>query len=215
MDLRFIAVLMAVAIVMDMLGRMAKKRAAERQSPPGEDWDMMKALAEASDLQQPVAREVPQARLDQVVGGFELRPEPTSSAAPDSVERQPVIDHVERKSALDAAKEKPVILDPVMRDRSPSPPVVRSADPLLVEHAPESDAPSSEFAAPAPLPQLPRAPAPQLPAPPSQRRFRAAHLEDRLGLGTLGGLRTAMAAREILGPPLALRSDDEGRFEGR
>ncbi len=224
MDLRFLAVLMAVAVVMDMLGRMAKKRAAQHQDPSGgEDWDMSKVLAEADELRQPVAGETPQARRErrnQVVGGFELWSEtPSGPGDPDSVEpfeRKPVIESAGQEPVT---QREPVIQhQPIIRDRAPEPLVVRSRDPQPVEQRPESApaGPSDEFATPVPRLPAPRMPAPQIPVPQTRprRRFRAARADDRLGLGTPGGLRTAVVAREVLGPPLALRSDDGG-FEGR
>ncbi len=229
MDLRFLAVLMAVAVVMDMLGRMAKKRAAQQQDPSGgEDWDMSNALAEAEELRQPVARATPQVRREQrehreqIVGGFELwsetpsGPGPTKPGALDAVRRKPMIESAGQEPVT---QREPVIQhQPIIRDRAPEPLVVRSLDPRPVEQRPESApaGPSDEFATPVPRLPAPRMPAPQIPVPQTRprRRFRAARADDRLGLGTPGGLRTAVVAREVLGPPLALRSDDGG-FEGR
>lgn len=211
MDLRFIAVMMAVAIIMDMLGRMAKKRAAERQGPPGEEWDVLEALADGREPPGPTAGEALPARREQVAGGFALWSEtPPGPGARDSVEREPVVE--------------PAALEPVIRDRAARPIVVRSREPRPVERRreragtegglvvragqlPARRSPEPELAPP------PRRAASPPPAPPrsTRPRRRAAGPEDRLGLGTIGGLRKALVAREVLGPPVALRGEDGER----
>ena len=214
MDLRFIAVVMAIAVIIDMLGRMARKRTADQQGPPGEEWDMLKALAEGRDPPGPAAGEAQPARREQqVAGGFELWSEtPARPGARDPVELKPVVE--------------PAAPEPVVRDRAARPIVVRSREPRPVERRPERPDPQEELSVrtrplPAPLPPERKLPAPPRPAssPPAAsrstrpRRTGTAGPEDRLGLGTIGGLRNALVAREVLGPPIALRG--EGRESER
>ncbi|MDE2782970.1 MAG: hypothetical protein OXK77_08440 [Gemmatimonadota bacterium] len=215
MDLRFIAVVMAIAVIMDMLGRMARKRAADQQGepgPPGEEWDMLKALAEGREPPGPAAGEVQPARRErQVAGGFELWSEtPARPRARDPVELKPVVE--------------PAAPEPVIRDRAARPIVVRSREPRPVEQRPEWADPQEELDVatpplPTPLPPERKPPTPtRRPAssPPAPRRWTrprpagTAGPEDALGLGTIGGLRKALVAREVLGPPIALRGEDGG-----
>ena len=215
MDLRFIAAMMAIAIIMDMLGRMARKRAAEQQGPPDEEWDPLKALAEGREPASRAPGEAPPARREQIPGGFELWSEtPGGPRARDPVEPEPV--------------DEPAVPEPAIRDRAARPIVVRSREPRPVERRPERTGSEAESAvrerqvAPPIFPERKLPAAPPLPARPSPvarrstrpRRTRASGPEDRLGLGTLGGLRSAIVAREVLGPPLALR-DDDGKHRGR
>lgn len=190
--------LMAVAIIMDMLGRMAKKRVAEQQDPAREDWDMPKALADdADELPEPGATEALPPGREQVIGGFELWSEAPSPrpGAPGSVKRGPVIERVER--------------EPALRDRAARPVVVRSRDPRPVEPRPERAGTGDELVVRArQLPAPARLAAPRAARP---RRARGADAEDRLGLGTLRGVRHAIVAREVLGPPIALREGDDVR----
>ena len=217
MDLRFIAVVMAIAVIMDMLGRMARKRAAgQQEGQPSEEWDMLKALAEGREPPGPAAGEAqqPARREQQVAGGFELWSEPQPGLdARDSFEREAVVE--------------PAAPEPVIRDRAARPIVVRSREPRPVEQRPEWADPEDELAVRARQLRAPVSPEPRLPAPPRlpasrsaapprltyPRRARAAGPEDRLGLGTIGGLKRAIVAREVLGPPLALRDDDGGQGE--
>lgn len=222
MDLRFIAVVMAIAVIMDMLGRMARKRAADQQGepgPPGEEWDMLKALAEGREPPGPAAGEPqPVRRGQQVAGGFELWSEtPARPGARDPVEPKPVVE--------------PAAPEPVIRDRAARPIVVRSREPRPVEQRPERPDPQDPHEEvsvrthplPAPLPPERKLPAPtrQLASSPHTpmratrpRRTGMAGPEDGLGLGTIGGLRKALVAREVLGPPIALRGE-EGEPERR
>ena len=195
MDLRFVAVFMAVVIIMDMLGRMAKKRVAEQQGPPGEEWDMLESLPEAEELPRPVAREAPAARAEQVMGGFELWSEtPSRPGVPHAVEREP---------AIEPARQAPTI-----QDRPARPIVVRSRDPRPSAPRPERAAPEEELVVLAR--QLPASTRRRSARATISRRTRAADSDGRLGLGTPSGLRNAIVAREVLGPPVALRDDRDG-----
>lgn len=217
MDLRFVAVVMVIAIIMDMLGRMAKKRAAEQQGPPGEEWDMLKALAEGQEPPGPAAGEArPARREQQVAGGFELWSEtPAMPGARDSVEREPVVE--------------PAAPEPAIRDRAARPIVVHSREPRPVEqrwelpepHPVPPEDPPSRLVVAQPATVKPPAVRPPIAVPPvtgaasagrRTRRTRAApQLEGRLGLGTIDGLRKALVAREVLGPPVALRGEEGER----
>lgn len=214
MDLRFVAVMMAIAIIMDMLGRMARKRAAEQQGPPDEEWDPLTALAEGREPAARAGGEAPPARRQQVPGGFELWSEtPGGPHALDPVERDPVDEHAAPEPAIRDRAARPIVI----RSREPRP-VSRmperagsEAGSIVREHQPPPISPERKLPA---APGVPDSPWLSAPTPPGVRRptrpgrTRAGSPEDRLGLGTPTGLRSAIVAREVLGPPLALRDDD-------
>ena len=222
MDLRFVAVLMAIAIIMDMLGRMAKKRAIEQQGQglpghdPDQDQDLLTALSEARGPARGVEGEARPVRREQVMGGFELwSPAPSAPEEADAFDRRPRPDPVEPERV-----GEPPMVEPVIRDRAARPIIVRSREPRSVTPRPERAAADDDLAIRArqlpedrppdrPLPRRPRHPPPAT----GSRRTRDAEAGDRLGLRTPGGLRAAIVAREIIGPPRALRGDDE-RFGG-
>ncbi len=224
MDIRLFVVVMAIAIIMDIIGRMARKRAGEQQVQPGEEWDMLNALTEqAEELRRrhreapgpgeapppgevpppgegpspgavpplgavPPRVDAPMARREQMIGGFEVWPDvPSAPAPPEVVETGPVVEPVAAEPVFrDRTPRPPVAQEPVFRERSPRPLVIRSGDGRLLD---------GDRSRPA-----------RLPLPP--RRRPARRPDDRLGLGTVGGVRNAIVAREVLGPPLALRDGE-------
>ncbi len=191
MDIRLIAVLMAVAVVMDMLGRMAKKRAAEHQGEPAESQDVMAALSE--------------------MGYREKTLEPKASRLPQIERVDPYADPVSER--IDPVPEPtmaaPTVDSAPARDRSPRPVVVRSRTPRPVE---PRQAPVTADAARVPEVRPDIARAVELPPPPTIRgRTQARRQDIQLGLGTPKGLKQAVVAREVLGPPLSLRRDGESR----
>ncbi len=224
MDIRLFVVVVAIAVIMDIIGRMARKRAGEEQVPPGEEWDMLNALTgQAEELQrrhregpgpaeaprlgevpppgeaaspgeEPPFREVPPrvgvpvARQEQRIGGFEVWSEsPPRPAPPEVLGLEPTVEPVAEEPVFrDRTPRPPVAREPVFRERSPRPLVIRSGDGRLVDEVRSRPA----------HPSLP------------PRRKPATRPDDRFGLRTVGGLRNAIVAREVLGPPLALRDGE-------
>ena len=88
MDLRFMAIVMAIAIIMDILGRMARKRAGEQQpQEPDKGWNVLEALAEVDELPDKLRRDAlppgragPEARREQEPVARVDAPDPAVSA---------------------------------------------------------------------------------------------------------------------------------------
>jgi len=224
-DIRLFVVVMAIAIIMDIIGRMARKRAGEQQAPPGEEWDMLNALTEqAEELRRrhreapgpgeapplgeaPPRAEAPVPRQEQRIGGFEVWSELTRPAPPEVVEPEPVVEPAAPEPVFrDRAPRPHVAREPVFRDRAPRAPVAE--EPVFRDRTPRPVvvratrvAADRDHASPRTFPAAAVKPGPAA---------RTARLDDRFGLGTAGGLRNAIVVREVLGPPLALRGE-EGR----
>ena len=198
MDLRFMAIIMAIAIIIDILGRMARKRAAEEQpqESPDEGWNVLQALTEAEELPDKLLREALQPAVQEPVPS---RPMAAERAVPDPVAIDPVaIAPTDRPAA---ARAEPRPWDLPVRDRAARPIEVRS-------RAPRSFDPVSRIASGEPgIEKSPHSLAAV------SRRSRSTDLGDRLGLTDAQALRRVVVAREVLGPPLALR-DDDGRSGG-
>ncbi len=193
MDIRFIAAIMVIAMIMDLLGRMARKRAEQQGRLPGDEpapgegavgesaWDLFGAVA-------PDAVERPS-----VVGAVEPEPPAASEAlSPSEALAQPA-------PLAPPAPMEPAPPEPPVRDRAARPIVVRSREPRpAVQDRPERTAarPAAAKAKPTPVGR--------------RRRTSAAPLDDKLGIGTRRGLRRALVAREVLGSPVALRDEDGG-----
>ena len=92
-----------------------------------------------------------------------------------------------------------------MRDRAPREIQVRSRDPRPMEQlpAPADLPPAREVVARTAAPEGQALPDP----PPSTRRPRSTELGKRLGFGSAADLRRLVVAREVLGPPLAMRDE--------
>lgn len=236
MDLRFMAIVMAIAIIMDILGRMARKRAGEQQleQPPEEGWNVLQALADADELpdkllrdasppggtqsktreapdRKPVARvDVPAIdpsvpRFDPIVWPEPVELEPTApervardAVAPEPIGRVPDV-------VLAAARPEREPWEPPIRDRAARPIEVRSRVPRTVDRESRTARPS---------PEIERTPHPLADVATLSRRSRSSDVADRLGLTDARALRRIVVAREVLGPPLALR-DDERDAGGR
>jgi hypothetical protein len=227
MDLRFMAIVMAFAIIMDILGRMMRKRAQDQQpqEPQAEGWDVMQALAEVEELPDkllrealPVARTRPEhvsesdpepvARVD-LPGPAPEKPRFDFSPWPEPIELEPA----SGRAAPDLPASEPTRIEPPpvpdrpwaepgqwespLRDRSARPIEVRSRAPRTVER--ESRPERSML-------EIERTPHQGVDSAPS-RRGRTSDVADRLGLTNAEGLRRIVIAREVLGPPLALRDD--------
>lgn len=234
MDLRFMAIIMAFAIIMDIVGRMARKRAAEQQpqeppEQPAEGWNILQALADADELPDKLLREalppartrseagqeqdpeevaVPRressaSRMDPFSGRVRLAHEPVlpEPIVSERVVRDPVVPTVPTATPA-TARVDPGSWDLPMRDRSARPIEVRSRDPRAFDR--DARTPGRE-------PEERRTPhPPDVDYAPVSRRSRSSDLGARLGLTDARALRRVVVAREVLGPPLALRDDDGG-----
>ena len=232
MDLRFMAIVMAIAIIMDILGRMARKRAGEQQAeqPPEEGWNVLQALAEVDELpdklrrdalppgrtgpeaqreQEPAARvdapdpAVSAPRFDPIAWPEPVEPEWTvlERAAPEPVSPEPA--GIVPAAVPAAVRSEPEPWEPPLRDRAARPIEVRSRAPRTVDR-------ESRTARP---PEIERTPHPLAHVATLSRRSRSADVAERLGLTDAQALRRIVVAREVLGPPLALRDAD--RDSGR
>lgn len=209
MDLRFVAVMMAVVIIMDMLGRMARKRAADQQSPPGEEWDMLEALAEGREPPGAVATEALPAGRDQVGIGVE----PHSVGRAD--EEPPFRDRSPRPVVVGSRETRPVEQRWELPEREPlpEPPQDPPYRPVAVQPAAVQTPAGHTTTVRPPTGRRPVVRALQ-PGGSRTRRSRPVQPDDRLDLGTIGGLRRALIAREVLGPPVAMRGEEpEWRLE--
>lgn len=226
MDLRFMAIVMAIAIIMDILGRMARKRAGEQQleQPPEEGWNVLQALAEVDELpdklrrdalppgragpegrreQEPVARvdapdpAVSAPRFDPVAWPEPAEPEWTvpERAAPEPVAPEPA------GIVPAAVRSEPEPWEVPQRDRAARPIEVRSRVPRTVDRESRTARPS---------PEIKRTPHPLADVATLSRRSRSSDVADQLGLTDARALRRIVVAREVLGPPLALRDDERG-----
>ncbi len=202
MDLRFMAIIMAIAIIMDILGRMARKRAAEEQpqESPDEGWNVLQALTEAEELPDKLLREALPPAVQEPVPP---RPMAAGRTVPDPAAIDPVAIAPTGRPA--AARVEPRPWESPVRDRAARPIEVRS-------RAPRSFDPVSRIASGEPgIDKSPHSLGADIS--PVSRRSRSTDLGDRLGLTDAQALRRVVVAREVLGPPLALR-DDDGRSDG-
>ena len=216
MDFRLVVALMILAMIMDLVGRMAKKRremiAPGQDAPAGGLGNLVQSAMVDERLPGSQARAVPAERIGLPAPGSDTGEVPAILPArtwTDPAERVPV--PVDRHPVREAR-----VLE--LRDRAPRALEVRSRDPRASGREPAAkplplpEAPR-EPSAPLPLPEAPREPSAPLPQSPERgwARVRAtpmADLGDRLDLGSPGALRRAVLAREVLGPPLALRDED-------
>lgn len=239
MDFRFIAVLMIIMAILDLLGRTARKRAA---AASGEEGDSLEGVDEFKDYetrpailqQKALTAEEPKppgltARSGQPEYGAgrrpdEVRPREAARARipPAGGGRGREIPAVPRRAEPTAspgmlpaaappapAREAPV---PELRDRAPREIEVRSRDPRPVRRQPVAPVAGTSAAAPADLPApaepVVRASSRRLvtqPPPVPGHRPRSVDIGSRLGLGSNTDLRRVVLAREVLGPPLAMR----------
>lgn len=225
MDFRFVAVLMIIMAILDLLGRMARKRAAAASGEEGdslEGVDVFKVLTgEEPEPPGPPARsgqpedgavrrpdevrprEAARARIPPAGGGrgreipaVLQRAEPAASPGVLPAAAPPA-----------PAREAPVL---ELRDRAPREIEIRSRDPRPVRRQPAAPVVGTSAAAgdPAPAEPVVRASSRRLvtqPPPVPAHRPRSVDIGSRLGLGSNADLRRVVLAREVLGPPLAMR----------
>ena len=227
MDFRFVAVLMIIMAILDLLGRMARKRAAAASGEEGdslEGVDVFKVLtAEEPEPPGPPARsgqpedgavrrpdevrprEAARARIPPAGGGrgreipaVLQRAEPAASPG------------VLPTAAPPAPAREARVLE--LRDRAPREIEVRSRDPRPVRRQPVDPvagiSPAAPGDLPAPAEPVVRASSRRLvpqPPPVPAHRPRSVDIGSRLGLGSNADLRRVVLAREVLGPPLAMR----------
>ncbi len=229
MDIRFIIAMMVIAMIMDFLGRMARKRRG--LVPPDQDGavegaDLLKALTgEDPEPVAPRQRSAAGQQPDRVGQGFGLpsgdRLDPAGAArevagalvapivkpAPEPPEAlavpPPPSTFDEEETTIPGARALE------LRDRAPREIEVRSREPRPEERraAPE------EHVRAVPRPVARAAPDSSPGSPDGSRpgvRLAEGNVGDRLGLGSAAALRRAVLVREVLGPPLALRDRGEG-----
>ncbi len=211
--------------ILDMIGRLVRKRAGAAPGEKAEPVDGADVLKYLTGEKPEEAPKTPGAKAsvrpgrDQGALAVLQRAEQaalrrTEVAAPPFAEGSSAAERPHASAPVPV--REPRVLE--LRDRTPREIPVRSRDPRPLESRPErSLVPTSAAASPAdgPLP-LPEAvpvgavPArrrtPAVPPAPAPLR-RSADLAGQLGLGGPGALRRAVLAREVLGPPLALRED--------
>lgn len=235
MDVRFIIAVMVIAMVMDFLGRMARKRQAMMSPDQGdaaEGAEILKVLTgEEEDLPEPRER-LPRGEPFGAADRLPPQGHPPSSARPDRPGAareaaglfaapsltlpEPVRDVPE--PPLRPPRPAPAAPVVELRDRTPRKIEVRSREPRL----PERPQAGAEMARTEALPK-PVAAAPAAPVPPVTEVARGLAdvtptregLGDRLGLGSAAALRRAVLVREVLGPPVALRDGGQGGASGR
>lgn len=218
MDISFVILLMVVMAILDMIGRMLRKRAAvapDEKAGPVDSTDVLKYLTgedpgaepgaprtsvparAGSDqpalaaLQRGEAAAPPPARGLSAAPGLPVAERHPASAPPVPVREARVLELRDRSPReIQGPDRSPREI--VLRDRSPRDVELRGGDPRPVEHGRSAGA--------AGTPELSPPPAPV-------RRTRSGGVGDRLGLGSASGLRRLVVAREVLGPPLALRKE--------
>ena len=232
MDFRLIAAVMIIMAILDMIGRMLRKRAGEVPGANGgavEGGEVLKHLmgerSEAPGTGTPV-------RPGRDPGALAVRRQ-AEAAAPPAGKGFPAAERPAASAMFPATERLPTAAPPVtardsrvleLRDRAPREIEIRSRNPRPVDSRPERlPAPSAAglppSAGPAPLPGAAPLPEPvpagasrarrEVPAPtlPTPAR-RTVDLANQLGLGGAGALRRAVLAREVLGRPLALREEE-------
>ena len=216
MDIRFLLILAVVAAIMEILGRLARKGAgtgAPRVPGPDGADPLMQQLEELQwvpgahddedDTPAPrrerAALERPAAATAAATATAPERvrePEPLPTELPPApVPRQPRPAPVPRQPRPAPVPRQPPPAQErvlVLRDRAPRPVPVRSSEPRRVEVRPVEPHPV----------------APPLVKPRPAEREAPASAGGWLGLGKVDGLRRLVVAREVLGPPIALRDEE-------
>ena len=229
MDIRFLAVIFLVAALMEMIAKMMRKaRAAELEDgsapksvdPLAQVFRELELLPEDEEAPEPVRPESePRAqewsRRTEEVGRGRVDPggEPAGPwALPSPASRAgQVVEPVVRAEPvpLPTPRAAPVVPS---RDRTPRPVEVRSREFRPREAREIVRRPRTDMR-PAPVAArvVPGEGAPGRAE--TRRGGEGAGESGVLGLGSVGGLRRLVVAREVLGPPVALR--DEERFPDR
>lgn len=219
MDFQVLLIAAVVILtILDAIGKRAKKR-AQQQMPPGQEEEARPEFG--AESAGPLAQAPPKpaaartSALDILVPP-EIRKEFEDLIRGDAPEaepgRRPPAKPLPAPGTDSAARESARLEGPVPRPveaRSREP---RSTEPrhstrdptqrpdsrrLVPDLAPDSDASGASVG------DALRRPTPSSDA------------GGRFGLGTLGGLRDAVVAREVLGPPVALRDDETSRLGAR
>ena len=208
MDIRFLLILAVVAAVMEILGRLARKGAGTEapRVPSPDSVDPSMPRLEDLDWRPGVHQEEDEQRAARESA-------PTEGPAP-LPEQQP-----RRVREPDPLPPPPRPMPPAVpregyRDRTPRPVILRSREARPIEPRPERKPP----AVGPPVPE-PAAAAREQVLPGALRQRRAPSVGSigaptgagrggRLGLGSTQGLRGLVVAREVLGPPLALRDGE-------
>ncbi len=188
MDIRFLLILAVVAAIMEILGRLARKGAGTEAPrvprPDGVDPSMPRL--EDLDWRPGVHQEEDEQRAAREPDPLPPPPRPLPPAVPPEG----------------------------YRDRTPRPVTLRSREARPIEPRPERRPPAVGL----PVPE-PAAAAREQVLPGALRQGRAPSVGSvgaptgagrggRLGLGSTQGLRGLVVAREVLGPPLALRDGE-------
>ena len=234
MDFSVIVLLMVIMAILDMIGRMVRKRAGGAQMPNGDPVDgadVLKYVTGDDPRESPETRGSVRAERDQ--GGLAV-PQRVEMAGPPPVERLSAAEGFPAVKRPPAAEGLPAATPPVpvsgprvpelrdrtleeieLRDRAPRELVLRSRDPRPVERQPSARVAGTSDSVPATLRAPgestirrvpPKPPAPRTPSRSPGRRHSTG-VVDRLGLDSAAGLRRVIVAREVLGPPVALRNE--------
>lgn len=242
MDIRFVIVLMVIAMVMDFLGRMARKRQAAL--PPDQDGaadGAVNGAADGADILGVLRGEElePRERREHRPSGETSGPAdrlPAGGRSPSAQQPgrltapreaagfgvapavEPPPEPVRDVPAPRERRPEPAARTWELRDRSPRKIEVRSREPRSPERpqaaagAPRAEVARQPVAAP---PAVPAAAARDAAGGAADVAPAAEGLGDRLGLGNAAALRRAVLVREVLGPPLAMRDRGRGGAGGR
>ena len=216
MDFRWVVAVMVVMAILDMIGRMLRKQAGELPVAKGDSVkgaDVLKYLT-GEEPEPPGADSPARAARDRTGAPVPLRTEAAAGPvaegrtavapvpfgggrAPEVRDRGPreteVWDRGPREIELRSREPRPLVSRPSPAQAHSAPGEPPSADSVTPPRGvPASDAPG-------------RRDVPPLPPPTPLRR--SVDLAGQLGLGGAGALRRAVLAREVLGPPLALREE--------
>ncbi len=194
MDFRFIVAVMVIMAILDLLGRMARKRAGvlpDEKAPGVESTDVLKYLTGEDPGEAPQAprTSVPaRAGLPASAPPVPAREARVLELRDRSPREMQVPDRSPREIELRDRSPREVEL----RDRSPREAELLGGDSRPVEHERSAGVAGTPDRSPPPAPV---------------RRERSGGVGDRLGLGSASGLRRLVVAREVLGSPLALRKE--------
>lgn len=229
MDFQVLLIAAVVILtILDAIGKRARKRA--QQMPPGQEEEARPGLDPLPGEEGPAPRRTPDApRMPQAPPRPHAPPKPATArtSALDILVPPEIRKELEDLIRGDAPEPEPDRRPPAKPLPAPGTDSASAASELPVEarsREPRSTEPRRATREPVQRPDshrlLPDLPpgsdasgagvgdAPRKPAPPPGAG-------GRFGLGTLGGLRDAVVAREVLGPPVALRDDETKRLGAR
>ena len=231
MDIRLILVVMAVALVMDLLGRMARKRTLDGEleegeviqpgMAPPEAWERPEAWGAARD-DEPELQDVrerrpapstPREAAEAVLAALQA-PAPAATRARVPAETAAEVraetphDAGWQLAGTDPVEPAPAAPVERVRTRLPAPPV--QPEPAAPAASPQPGA-TIDAATPRPAWELEfeRAAPERLPERlPARRPAARSRARDIFALESAHDLRRAVIVREVLGPPVALRDRD-------